>query len=219
MAIPANVLRWRELVDANKGQFSTALLLALMNQLSQGRPDATNEWGARGLFLINPDTAADFDVAAEDLLTPEISIQLAVSLLQDRWDKISAAVSQQGYWDITDQQLLQLTLPAYWWGPWPTLNSIAAGNGPTVRTIWAAIDNAAAYAEFSTSILTTAAEYQKDLGAPANGNGNGVQPVPASRGLWVLAAVGAVGLLAWWDSRRGKKLKKKKKKRLNKKKR
>lgn len=212
MAIPENVLRWRELVDANKGPYSTALLLALMHQLSRGDPDAANQFGARGLFLIHPDTAAAFDVEAEDLTTPVVSIQLAVSLLQDRWDKLRAAAVQQAFYDMTDEQLLQLTLPAYWWGPVPTLNAIAAGNGPAVADIWSAIDRGDAYREFANSILTTAAEFQKDLPSPA-ANGNDIatpQPVPTSRGLWVLAGLGAVGILVWLDRRRAKKKKRKK---------
>lgn len=217
MAIPENVLRWRELVDANKGPYSTALLLAMMYRLSQGKADASNEYGARGLFLIHPNTAAAFDAEEEDLLIPEISVQLAVSLLKDRWDKISAAMAQHGIWDVTEQQLLQLTLPAYWWGPVPTLNSIAAGHGPTPAEVWSAIDRGAEYREFSDSILASAAEFQTDLAPAANGNGNGngigpAKPVPASRGLWVVLGLAAIGGLAWWDMQRGKKKKGKKKK-------
>jgi len=156
--IPENVLRWLELVQANRGPFPAALLLALMNRLSQGDPAASNQYGAQGLFLIHPDTAASFNVEPEGLIDPEVSVRLAVDLLEDRLDKIKAAAAQAGIWNLSDTQALQLLLPAYWWGPVPTINAIAAGRGPDPENVWSYLERGDAYKEFSDSILAKAAE-------------------------------------------------------------
>lgn len=207
--IPENTLRWRALVEDNRGQFSVPLLLALMNRLSQGDPGASNEYGARGLFLIHPDTAAGMNVEPEGLIDPTVSIKLAVALLDDRMEKVKAAAARHGLWDLTDADFLRLTLPAYWWGPVPTISAIEGG-AKTVREIWRAIGNEAGYADFADVILGVAEQYRDQLvtdGALDNGNGTSPGKPKSNRGLWVLAAVGAIGLIAWWDSKKGKKKK------------
>ena len=215
MAIPENVLRWKDLVLANHGEFSPALLLSMIYHLSQGRPDAQNEWGARGLFLIDPNTAADFNVAAEDLVDPETAVRLAVELLDNRRDLIKAAAAQAALWDLSAADFLRLTIPAYWWGPVPTITAISQGAGPSVESIWDATGKGTAYADFANRILSTAAEFQEQLPSDMT---TGDQTLPGTtkpdtshRAWWVLGGLAAIGLLAWWDSSKGKKKGKKRK--------
>lgn len=197
------VTRWADTIEVNRGAWPAALLLGLVDRLSGGDPELVNRYGAKGLFQIHPDTAAQFGVDPDELFDPDLATIAAVALLEDRKEKIKNALARAAMWDATDDQALALTLAAYWYGPAKIVQAIVAGHGPRPADVFRQLASGQHMADFVADVMARAAEYELHLapvatgGEPANGQPakNGKPNASLGRTLFGLAiAAGVVGL-------------------------
>ena len=95
MAAKDHVLAWLDTVEINRGPWPAALLLGMIDRLSDGDPELVNRFGARGLFQIHPDTARAIGIVnADQLYDPDTATIAAVALLDKRQGEIRSALSQ-----------------------------------------------------------------------------------------------------------------------------
>lgn len=198
------VLRWADTIELNRGAWPAALLLGLVDRLSGGDPELVNRYGAKGLFQIHPDTAAQLGVDPDNLVDPDTATIAAVALLDDRQGQIKNAIAQAAQWDATDDQVLALTLAAYWYGPAKIVQAIVAGHGPRPADVFRQLASGQHMADFVADVLARAAEYETHIapaanGQPANGQpANGQPKASPGRTLLGLAiAAGVIGLGIW----------------------
>jgi len=159
----AAVEQWRELATQYSGGTPVAEMLALIHRLSAGDPLAANGAGASGLTLIHEDTARSLGVEPAALADPATAIATAAELLQQHRQRIEAALSQAGRWDISDGEILPLVLAAYWFGPRDILSAIELGAGP--REVFSQLtERGPEMRAFADSVLSLVPVYQREAG-------------------------------------------------------
>jgi len=187
----ASVEQWRAAIDRERGELSAPYLLGLLEAVSGGNPTLVNEYGAIGLYQIHPDTAATLEVSAEQLADPAVNIRTAIRLLRARSAQLLAADPSL---EQRPEDLAELTLAAYWYGPAEIVNALRAG-ARTSAEVWAAAPSGERMARFVAAVLELAESYgSASSGAPAVAD----RPFP-----WkMLAGLGLLAAGVVWAARK-----------------
>jgi len=180
------VEQWRDLANRYRGELPAAILLGLVDRVSGGDPSKVSASGARGLYQIHPGTAAKLNVPAEELLDPATSTHTAVRLLTQRAAELAAASPAL---EARPEDLLEMTLAAYWYGPAAILSALRAGATSSAQ-VWASAAGGEKMRTFAADVLERSGRYIPIESSPRE------FPWAKLAGLGLLAA----GIL-WWANR------------------